>query len=141
MRMASHCSPIAASAASTVAENSSQLLNPGVMTARCVEAGRQVSLRRRVELLPQLGGRAEHRLREEAAIDHGLAALVEVEVVGRFRIDALRDRGARQFAIALLQVALRSGVEGRLQPRRDPGEQPSERFEVRVLARAPRDCP
>ena len=69
-------------------------------------------------------------MRQERGVDQRLAIGGEVQRVGRGRIDRLRDRAAREIEEARAGPAL-GGVGGRQrQPRRQPGEQASERLEM-----------
>ncbi len=83
---------------------------------------------------PEFGGRAKDGLREETAIDQGLAAFVEIEEVGGGGVGGAAHGVAGERAVALLDVALGTGVEIGVEPGGDAGEEAAEGFEVGVFA-------
>ena len=128
--MRSHGAPSLKSAASTVAENSSQLLNPGSVTREDSSAAIRLRFVAGSSASPQRARRAQHPLREERGVDERLAIAREVEEVLRLRIDGAIDRPARERRVAGPELALGGRVRRQLQPRRDAGDEPAERLEV-----------
>ena len=92
----------------------------------------QLPLRRRVEAVAQRARRAEESLREERGIDQRLPIAGEVQEIRRGGIDgAARSRGRASCAYRCAAVPPGVRVGRQLEPRRDAGDQPAERLEMR----------
>src|SRR4029079_11865852 len=74
--------------------------------------------------------RPEKRLREKGRIDNWLALAREVEKIRRRRVDGACDGATSQLGVLGPKFSFGSSVSGKLDPRRHPGEEPSDCLEV-----------
>ena len=91
----------------------------------------EMPLRRRVERVAQRPRRAQQALRKECGIHERLPLAGEVEEVGRRRVDRAADRAPGEIRVLDPEATFRRVVCGKLDPRRDTGDQPAERLEMR----------
>ena len=128
--MRSHFAPRRASAASTVAEKSSQLLNTGVIARVDSSAATSCVVVVASERLPERARRAQDAVREECGVDERLSLAREVQEIGRRRIDRARDRAPRQVGVLGAETPFACRLGRKFDPRRHAREQPAERLEV-----------
>ncbi|MCX6950686.1 MAG: hypothetical protein NTV51_00630, partial [Verrucomicrobia bacterium] len=91
-----------------------------------LEGGDDVLLHAGVELLPEFVRGAEHGLREKRGVDERLAALGEIQEVGRFWVGAGVDGGAGEGGDPAALCALRRGVRAEFKPGSQAAEKAAE---------------
>ena len=106
-------------------------MKPGTMMRVDSERRDEVALRLRVERVAQRPRRPQQSLGQERGVDERLPLAREVEEVRRRRIDRAADGAPGEIRILKPQPPFRRVVRGQLDPRRDAGDQPAERLEVR----------
>jgi hypothetical protein len=89
-----------------------------------------VSLRAGRQLGAQRSRCAQDALREKRSVDERLALAGEVEEVRRGGINGARNRAAGQVGVLGSKTCFIAVVRGEIDPGRDAGDQPAERFEV-----------